>query len=287
MSARFIFGDSLITPTPMAVATAQAVEVGDLVGLAANTIVRASDTTWGTAHTAPAAPTLAEAPAAGDTALTNALTGVLVSAQFPWGEGIIGTPGTVTPTAARRIKCTLAALPTHALYWNVYVEDAAGSGVYKLWRSGFQGSQIIYIDAYGAGPVPYAGNQGGAVVLTGALQMTQYAFAKLFVGCSNQRKVATVAQIFGNNGANLIMINRGGRLVVEFDCASASFTQGQFVAPAKASGNALEDQKVALAEGQQLWSPTSPRNPLAIGKVVQDTTSSTKVWVELLQGLAS
>ena len=52
MSARFILGDSRITPKPMTVATAQAVEVCDIVGLLANTIVRASDSASTTIPTA-------------------------------------------------------------------------------------------------------------------------------------------------------------------------------------------------------------------------------------------
>lgn len=261
------------------VATAQAVAVNDMVAVISGTIVRPEDVSWGTAHTAPSAPTLADGSVALGTALTNAVTGVLVTAQFPWGEAIIGTAGTVTPTAGRAIKCTLAALPTYALYWNIYVETAAGSTVYKLWRGGFTGAQIVYIDAYGAGQVPYACNPGGVVVPTGALEMTQYAFvgtelAPQFLGLSHETKAANVARPYGGSEDNQLQVNVSGTF--PSTCASATFAVGDYVGPAKQSGNLLESQKLVA-----VCHPS-----LAIGRVIEVGSSVTTVKFEVLSALA-
>jgi hypothetical protein len=46
MSARYLYGDT--RPLVVTIATAQAVAPVDIVGMASNTLVRASDTTWNT-----------------------------------------------------------------------------------------------------------------------------------------------------------------------------------------------------------------------------------------------
>ena len=76
-------------------------------------------------------------------------------------------------------------------------------------------------------------------------------------------------------------------MVFEADTVSASYVYGQFLGLAKDTGNALLNQQVAAIEGPTLWTPQFPRHPLAIGRCVQDTSSSTKVWVEILSGMAS
>ena len=284
MSARPLFGDSRITPTGMVVATAQAVEQYDIVGLASDTIIRASDQAWASAVATPTAPTVADTATATGTQLTNALTGVKISYQFPWGEGALSAAATATPTANASLLVSGTPLQpgTSALWTNVYVETSAGSGTYKFYGTTF-GENVI-VSTYGNGPVPWAGNSSGAAVLSDATTMTQYNFGLTYQGISNQRKVATVAQIFGNNGANLIQVNRtGGALIVEFDCASTSFAYNQFVGAAKDTGSTLMNQTVAAISGTpQIWTPGGARNPLAIGKCVEDTTTKTKIKVEIL-----
>lgn len=105
------------------------------------------------------------------------------------------------------------------------------------------------------------------------LATTQAAFVLLFAGVSTQRKIAGTARIQGNSDDNQINIAPQG--VVEFDCASASFAFGDLVGPAKQTGNALEDQKVAAAGSESV----------AIGRVAKATTSATKVWVQILPKL--
>lgn len=105
------------------------------------------------------------------------------------------------------------------------------------------------------------------------LATTQAAFVLLFLGASGQRKTADVARVPANGQDNRIRVDTDG--IFEFDTASASYTVGQLVGPAKQSGNALENQKVAAAGSESV----------AIGRVVEATTSATKVMVKLLSKL--
>lgn len=259
------------------VATSQAVEPYDLVGYAAATVTRAADQTWASAISTPSAPTVAASAASRGTALTNAATGVKVAIQLPWGEGTLSSAGSATPTAAYGLKVTLAACPSPGLGWNVYVEDSAGSGTYLFQQfvPASTAPTIIYVDSYGAGAAPGTLNASGSAVAQGAKEVTQYNFCKTFLGVSNQRMATTgffgaPTRPFGNSVDNQIMICRGG--VFEFDTASASYAEGAYVGPAKASGNALLSQTVAAVAH-----PT-----LAIGKVFKLTSSSTKVMVEIM-----
>lgn len=102
---------------------------------------------------------------------------------------------------------------------------------------------------------------------------TQTAFTPLFLGVAAQDKVTTVARVHGNSDDNVIRVATGG--VWEFDCASANFAVGDKVGPAKASGNALEDEKVVAVATEAL----------AIGRVVESATSATKVKVQILSAL--
>lgn len=101
------------------------------------------------------------------------------------------------------------------------------------------------------------------------LATTQAAFVAAFLGASAQTKLTNVARIPGNSAANLIRIDTAG--AYEFDAASATFTVGQLVGPAKQTGNALEPQKVVGVAGATL----------AIGSVVEAGTALTKVKVRL------
>lgn len=102
------------------------------------------------------------------------------------------------------------------------------------------------------------------------LATTQALFAARFLGVAGQRKVANVAKPYGNSTDNRMRVDTGG--VYKFTCASASFAVGALVGPAKQSGDYLESQKVAAVADQRL----------AIGRVVQATSSETTVLVEIL-----
>jgi hypothetical protein len=268
MATRVIRGDT--DPIFPPVLTAQAVAWGDLVALSSGNVVRAEDTSWGTAVATPTAPTVANGSTAVGSELTNALTGVKISYQFPWGEGTVSAAATTTPTAASTIKVSGASLvpATNALWTNVYVESAAGSGTYGLWGRTY--GEDVYVNSYGLGAAPYAGNAGGVVALSGATQVTQYAFAQAFAGRAAQTKVAATARVYGNSTDNVIRVDAAG--IYEYPCASATFAVGDLVGAAKASGNALESQKVVAVAHQAL----------AVGVVAEAGTSVTAVKVKLL-----
>lgn len=105
------------------------------------------------------------------------------------------------------------------------------------------------------------------------LATTQTAFVAKFLGVSGQQKDANLARVFGNATDNVIRIDAGG--VFQFDCASATLEVGDLVGPAKASGNALESQKVVKVASEAL----------AIGRVVERGTSITRVKVQILSKL--
>jgi hypothetical protein len=107
------------------------------------------------------------------------------------------------------------------------------------------------------------------------LATTQTAFALLFLGVAAQRKVDDVARVPGNGEDNIIRVDSDG--IFEFDCASASFAFGDYVGPAKQSGDLLESQKVVEVASEAL----------AIGRVVESATSVTRVKVKLLSKLAN
>lgn len=91
---------------------------------------------------------------------------------------------------------------------------------------------------------------------------TQEAFHDEFLGVSGQQS---------QNG-NVDGIRHNSRGVHEFDCASATFALGTLVGPAKATGNALENQKVVAVASENL----------AIGRVARDySTATTTVHVEV------
>ena len=283
MSARWVQGDPRMAQG-FPVLTAQGVATFDMLALSSGTIVRAADQAWASAVSTPSVPTLANSAVAIGSPLTNALTGVKISYQFPWGEGTLSAPVTTTPTAAAAILVSGTPLvpPTPALWTNIYVESAAGSGTYLLHSRTLSGSSVL-IESYGAGAIPYAGNPGGVAVSSGALQLTQYNFAQAFLGVSNQTKIANNAFIFGSsldpNGNVLMMVIRGPSAIIEFDCAAATFNVGDYIAPAKDTGNALLNQKVVgLGSGNQLQ-----LEKLAIGRVsTYYSANTTKVCVELL-----
>ncbi len=106
------------------------------------------------------------------------------------------------------------------------------------------------------------------------LATTQTNFAAYFLGLSGQKKVANEARVFGNSTDNIIRVDCSGVFI--FDCAAATLELGDFVGPAKDSGNALLDQTVAKVATVGL----------AIGRVCENTAASaTSVKVQLLSTL--
>lgn len=258
----FLLGD--VKPRKLPIATAQAVAQYDLVGLAAGTIVRATDTSWAGAVSTPSAPTLADGAVAVGSPLTHAATHVKISVMFPWGEGPLSNAASVTPTAGALIACTLPALPAPGLYFCIYVETAAGSGTYELWGISYSGA-IQMIGSYGTGRAPAA-----SPVSCGALQITQYNFAQTFAGLSHQTKAANVARVYGSSEDGQLVVHSGG--VFLCPCASATFTYGQPVGPDKDTGNDLLNQQVVAVADISL----------GIGYVTEPGTSVTAVKVEIV-----
>lgn len=268
MTAQYIRGDT--APVIAPILLAQAVAVADMVGLStAGNVVRAADEVWQTAIATPSAPTVTNTATTLATGMTNALTGVKVSYQFPWGEGPLSAAGTATPTLNAGLLLTGVVLPAPAYALNVYVETAAGSGVYKLYEQyaanpGTLGVGNEVIVGYGVGQAP------PTAVASGALELTQYNFAQRFLGMSGQRKDANVARAYGNSTDNVVRVETGG--IFQFDTASASYKVGDFIGPAKDTGNALTNNKVAAVAGESN----------AIAQVVEATTSSTVVKGRIL-----
>lgn len=94
------------------------------------------------------------------------------------------------------------------------------------------------------------------------LATTQEAFHDAFLGVSGQRS--------RDGDTDPIRVNTTG--VFEFDCAAATFDLGDLVGPAKATGNALESQKVVAVASANL----------AIGRVAKAYGSNTtKVLVRV------
>lgn len=268
---RYLFGDA--RPTKLPWKLAYAIYQGDMVYKDANdTVVLPDDGTptlqpvkaagslaWQAGVDTPSAPTVADTASDVNSGLTNALTGVKVSYNFPWGEGALSDAGTATPTAQAGLILTAVALPTNVLSRNIYVETAAGSGTYKLY--GVDHGEATIITGYGVGRTP------PTAVSTGNLQVTQYTFAQSFMGVSAQFYNGTDATYGVKDG--YVRVDAGGTFF--FDCASANFDAGDLVGPAQASTNALEPQKVVAVADKAL----------AIGRVHEGGDALTVVRVDV------
>jgi hypothetical protein len=104
------------------------------------------------------------------------------------------------------------------------------------------------------------------------LATTQTAFATKFLGLSGQKKLASEVRVHGNSTDNIIRVDCSG--VFEFDAVNATYVIGDFIGPAKDTGNALLRDTVAKVSGVAL----------AIGRVIENTTG-TKIKVQLLSTL--
>lgn len=86
---------------------------------------------------------------------------------------------------------------------------------------------LIWLDADDAKPA-------SDFTWTSSIGATQDAFANRFLGVAMQRSAS-------GDTASIRVATTG---VFEFTCASAAFELGDAIGPAKATGNAIEDQKV-------------------------------------------
>jgi hypothetical protein len=270
-SVVYRFGETNTIHLPLKSGTA--LNIGDLSysdNTDSGTLKPASSVSWASAVATPSAPTCADSGVAIDAGeLTNALTGVKISYQFPWGEGALSSAGTATPTAHAAILVSGSPLvpPTPALWTNIYVETSAGSGTYKLWGITYGAHVLVY--SYGAGQTFAAGNPtAGVAVTSAALDVTQYNFAQQFMGVSAQYYDGTLLG-YGIKDSNIRVDTDG---FFDGACASASFNVGDYVGCAKASGNALDPQTVIAVA----------HSSLAVGRVAIQTTSLTTVRFRLL-----
>ena len=105
-------------------------------------------------------------------------------------------------------------------------------------------------------------NDAGAFTWSTDTATTQAGFCRVFAGVSGSRSLTAETD-------DIIVRDSG---VFEFDCAAATFSVGDLVGPAKASGNALEPKKVVAVVSENL----------AIGRVAKDYGSNTtKVLVHV------
>jgi hypothetical protein len=251
--------------------TGVAVSIGDLSYIDSgdsNTLKPASSQTWATAISAPAAPTLTDGAVAIGTPLTNAATGAKATYVTEYGETEASSAGSATPTAGAGLRVTAISLPAGIKGIRYYVETAAGSGVYKFYRE-TKGESFL-ITGYGAA----GGAAAPASSTLGVTAVNQATFAANFAGVASQCYDGSNANAYGIRDGKL-RHDVGG--VFEFDCASATFALNALVGPAKASGDALEPQKVVAVSHRML----------AIGRVVEAGTSVTKVKVEIFGTLAN
>ena len=108
-------------------------------------------------------------------------------------------------------------------------------------------------------------NAASGYTWTTDLPTTQTNFHDQFLGVALERSRA----------GDVLPIRVASAGVHEFDCASATFELGDLVGPAKASGNNLENQKVAAVA----------TIALAIGRVAQRAVTATRVKVSVTSGV--
>ncbi len=269
MSIAYLYGET--RPVNGPIATNQACAVGDLLAMSAGTLIRAEDQSWPSAVATPSAPTVSNAGVNIGTNLTNGATGVKISYNFPWGEGALSNAGSATPTAHAAILLAGQTVPAPAVSVNVYVETSAGSGTYELYAiisaaGGGFGDHLI--TGYGAGNAP-----PGSPVTSGALQVAQYNFAKIFAGVSGQTKKTTTffggtqAYAYGNSAPNQVRVDCDGIYLVDLT-ASASLNLGDLIGPYQnASPNGLLSQTCQKVVHESL----------ATFRVVENISSMTQV----------
>lgn len=128
---------------------------------------------------------------------------------------------------------------------------------------------LVYLDAGDSTKVKPA----GSFTWDTDLATTQRQFARACAGVAAQSYDGSNDQAYGIKDGKLRIDSDG---VFEFACDSASFKIGDLVGPAKQSGNALEPQKIAAVASADL----------AIGRVVEEGASVTKIKVRIQPALA-
>lgn len=100
-------------------------------------------------------------------------------------------------------------------------------------------------DLVGRNSTTGVGFRAGSQAWDTDLATTRAAFVVLFAGVSAQDKDAD-ENVYGNGEANKLnlRIDTGG--VHLFDCATGTYKLGDYLGPAKQSGNALENQKLEI-----------------------------------------
>lgn len=134
------------------------------------------------------------------------------------------------------------------------------------WDSGtaVEIGDLIFIDSGDS----YTAKPASALAWDTDLATTQGTFHTNFLGVAMQRYDGSNANAYGVKDGKLRVATSG---VFEFDSASASYNVGHLVGPAKQSGNALEDQKIAAVATESL----------AVGRVVRATSSETTALVRI------
>lgn len=233
----------------------------------------AADMTWQTAITDPVtAPTVAANATPLGPGFTVAGAGFKVAYSYVTPEGlesIVSSLSAAMSTNNNGIDAELvAAVPTGVAKVRWYVTtDGGAAGTLRLVGE-TSGSNGIAI----GGPPASDAAQPVSATQVSATALSQAYFAKRFAGISSQYyggEAITSVQLAIGVKDGYFRANSGG--VFDFDCASATFNEGDLVGMAKASGNNLENQKVeaVLTQAQ------------AIGKVVQAATATTTVRVEI------
>lgn len=129
---------------------------------------------------------------------------------------------------------------------------------------------VAVYDLVGMVGTPPALQRAADQTWNSTLAATQADFRAVFLGVSGQTKRATTdVKPYGNSVDNTIRVDTDG--VYEFDCASATFEVGDFVGPAKDTGNALLNQTVVKVADEAH----------SIGQVVERGTSITRVKVKV------
>lgn len=130
---------------------------------------------------------------------------------------------------------------------------------------------LIAYDASGNNSYP-----ASAETWSSDLATTQANFVTKFLGASGQKKLGGEARVHGNSTDNILRVDCSG--VFECDAGAATYEIGEYVGPAKDSGNALVSGTVAKVADATM----------AIGRVIENSgASATKVKIQLLSKLNS
>lgn len=287
MGYRYKNGDT--RPVALAIKSGVDIAAGDLVYLSSSATVTvngdstttyslapAADLTYQSAITAVAGSTTptvtAETGTVGSAFSASDVVTLKINLALPWGEGTLSAASgnaTIAGNGDALVLTTPDLSATPATGLTVYVCSANGGSTYKHYVT-HPGSGNIMILSYGKGREP-----GTAVAQTG-LEYTQYNFSRIFAGVAAQAYDGTTftsyPDAYGIRDGRLRVDTAG---VFAFSCAASDvLREGDLVGPAKQSGSALENQKVAAVA----------HSSLAIGRVWKGNNLTSTVWVEIFGG---